>query len=86
MESIDDAVDGIVPSGLERQLLDVRELPPPQPLQQTLEVLAELDSGVALVQLNDRVPQFLFPKLEDRGYAFETVEREKVTITAIWQA
>lgn len=63
--------------------LDARDLPPPQPLQNTLERLAALDDDTVLVQLNDRRPQHLYPKLEDRGYAYESVEDDAV-VTAIW--
>jgi uncharacterized protein (DUF2249 family) len=65
-------------------MLDARELPPPQPLQRTLERLAELESETVLVQLNDRAPQHLYPKLEERGYAYETVERDDVVRTVVW--
>jgi len=64
--------------------IDARELPPPQPLQETLEQLVELDSQTMLVQLNDRAPQHLFPKLTDRGYAYDTVDVEECVVTAIW--
>lgn len=50
--------------------LDVRGLTPPQPLQRTLEALETLPSGATLVQVNDRVPQFLLPLLHERGFAF----------------
>lgn len=52
-------------------VLDVRGLEPPEPLQRTLEALAALPRGGTLVQLNVRVPQFLLPKLEERGFAYE---------------
>lgn len=65
--------------------LDVRKLGPPQPLTKTLERLASMDGGV-LVQLNDRAPQHLYPKLEDRGYEYETVVTDEATVTAIWEA
>lgn len=65
--------------------LDVRELPPPQPLKNTLERLAELDSSVNLVQLNDRKPQHLYPQLEDRGYRYETLDEDEVVVTVIWE-
>jgi len=64
--------------------IDVRELPPPEPLRQTLELLAELDDTV-LVQWNDRTPQHLYPKLADRGYEYDTVERDAGVVTVIWQ-
>ena len=46
----------------------------PQPLTRTLERLAELDDETVLVQLNDRAPQHLYPKLADRGYQYDTQE------------
>jgi hypothetical protein len=65
--------------------LDVADLGPPKPLKNTLETLADMDGGV-LVQYNDRAPQHLYPKLDDRGYAYETVEYEDVIVTVIWPA
>jgi TusA-related sulfurtransferase len=72
------------PDDRPRETLDARELPPPQPLQNTLERLAELDEDWVLVQLNDRAPQHLYPKLVDRGYEYETTEEDGVVVTAIW--
>jgi len=65
--------------------LDVRQLGPPKPLSKTLERLTEIDETV-LVQYNDRAPQHLYPKLEDRGYQYETVETDEMTVTVIWVA
>lgn len=73
------------PTDRPREVLDVAALGPPKPLKNTLERLAELDDGTVLVQLNDRVPQMLYPKLDDRGYAYETVEHEAGAVTAIWR-
>lgn len=55
-------------------LLDVRGLEPPEPLLQTLEQLDRLPAGGTLVQLNERVPQFLLPQLRARGFCWEIVE------------
>jgi len=66
------------------ELLDVRDLPPPEPLKRTLEMLGELDADGVVVQVNDRVPQHLFPRLDDRGFAYDTVEQEDRVVTAIW--
>lgn len=66
------------------EVLDVRNLGPPEPLSRTLERLAELPSETVLVQLNDRAPQFLYPKLEDRGYGYETFEAAESTVTVIY--
>jgi hypothetical protein len=68
------------------ETLDVRELGPPEPLRRTLELLADLPDEAVLVQRNDRAPQFLYPKLDDRGYRHETVETDDAVVTAIWAA
>ena len=64
--------------------LDVRGLGAPEPLSQTLERLAEMDDGV-LIQINDRAPRHLYPKLEDRGYDYATHETEDEVVTLIWE-
>jgi len=74
-----------VPTGRPTEELDVRSLGPPKPLKQTLETLPDLDDDVVLVQYNDRAPQHLYPKLADRGYEYETIERSEATVTAIWK-
>ncbi len=86
-----DSVDALVertgaPTSNPHEFLDARELPPPQPLQEALERLEELDGETVLVQLNDRAPQFLYPKLDERGYAYETVEKDDGMVTVIWKA
>ena len=73
------------PDGLAHETLDVRDLGPPKPLARTLERLTELDGETALVQLNDRAPQHLYPELDDRGYAHETVEHGGATVTVVWE-
>jgi uncharacterized protein (DUF2249 family) len=54
--------------------LDVRGLPPPQPMLRVLERLDTLAPGAALTVLHDRRPMFLYPQLEDRGFTHETEE------------
>jgi len=73
------------PDGAPRETMDVRQLGPPKPLAQTLERLPGLDDRTVLVQLNDRAPQHLYPKLDDRGYAYETVDRDEATVTVVWR-
>ena len=90
-----DATDGLAStSAIERtdapddrphEVMDARRLPPPQPLQGTIERLGELDDEVVLLQRNDRAPQHLYPLLSDRGYAYETVELDEEVVTAIWR-
>jgi hypothetical protein len=73
------------PDDWPRETIDARDLPPPRPLRDTLERLAALDGDTVLVQLNDRSPQHLYPELDDRGYAYETVEGDGFVVTVVWQ-
>ena len=86
MDALEDrAVEAVdAPASRPRETLDVRNLGPPKPLSETLELLSELDDETVLVQLNDRAPQHLYPKLDDRGYVYDTVELDDATVTAIW--
>ncbi|NVB82562.1 MAG: DUF2249 domain-containing protein [Kofleriaceae bacterium] len=56
-------------------VLDVRGLEPPEPMVRTLEALATMPRGMTLVQLNVRVPQYLLPKLAERGFTYEVREQ-----------
>jgi uncharacterized protein (DUF2249 family) len=56
-------------------VLDVRGLEPPEPMVRTLAALEALPRGQTLVQLNLRVPQFLLPRLEERGFVYEVREQ-----------
>ncbi|HET7621034.1 MAG TPA: DUF2249 domain-containing protein [Gemmatimonadaceae bacterium] len=55
-------------------VLDVRGLNPPEPLMRTLAALETLPEGHQLLQVNARVPQFLFPMLVERGFACDVDE------------
>lgn len=66
--------------------LDVGDLPPPEPMTETLERLREIPADAVLLQRNDRAPEFLFSKLDDRGFRHETVETGDGVYTAIWHA
>lgn len=83
MQRVDLSETG-APPDRPRETLEAADLPPPQPLQNTLERLAELDDSVVLVQFNDRRPQHLYPKLDDRGYEYETLETDDEVVTVIW--
>lgn len=56
-------------------VLDVRDLEQPEPMMRTLEALEGLARGATLVQINRRVPQFLLPMLEQRGFTWEVREQ-----------
>jgi uncharacterized protein (DUF2249 family) len=72
-DATDDASDDASDDGV--VVLDVRDLEPPEPMVRTLAALAELPPGGTLVQLNVRVPQFLLPQLEERGFTYEIREQ-----------
>ncbi len=57
-------------SDLDTIVLDVRGLEPPEPMQRTLEQLEQMPPRTALLQINARVPQFLIPMLEERGFRY----------------
>lgn len=59
-------------------ILDVRGLEPPEPMVRTLEALEELPPDGTLIQLNVRVPQFLLPQLEARGFTYEVRPQDDV--------
>ena len=65
--------------------LDARDLPPPKPLEETMTRVAELEAPTVFLQLNDRVPQFLFPKLDEQGIEYRTAEVADGVVTAIWR-
>ena len=83
--SVESALEETAAPDGPRTRLDARDLPPPEPLAKTLERVEELDPDGVVVQLNDRAPQHLYPKLTDRGYEYETVETEDAVVTAIWK-
>jgi uncharacterized protein (DUF2249 family) len=56
-------------------VIDVRGLEPPEPMLRTLEALEHLPRGKTLVQINERVPQFLIPQLAARGFVHEVREQ-----------
>ncbi|WP_435349318.1 DUF2249 domain-containing protein [Haloarchaeobius sp. HRN-SO-5] len=81
-ESLRDATDA--PSDRPCELLDARDLPPPEPLRRTLERVPDLGATV-LVQVNDRAPQHLYPRLDDRGVEYDTTETDAGVVTAVWR-
>lgn len=58
-------------------VLDVRGLEPPEPMVRTLEALERLPRGKTLLQINVRVPQFLIPRLLERGFSYEVREQSE---------
>lgn len=65
--------------------LDVRRLMPPEPLERTLAALENLGPGERLLQVNERVPVFLLPVLEERGYQYAVEETGDAVRLTIWR-
>jgi hypothetical protein len=56
--------------------IDVRGLPPPQPLVAILRLVHEQGSGGAVVVHHDRDPVLLYPDLAEVGWQAESIESE----------
>jgi len=56
--------------------IDVRGLPPPEPMVRVLECLDGLAPGDTLTVLHERRPMFLYPQLDERGFTHTTDEPE----------
>lgn len=54
--------------------LDVRDLEPPEPLQQALAALTLLKPGEQLRMLHHREPFPLYAMLRERGFTFRTTQ------------
>lgn len=57
-------------------LLDVRELPPPEPLERVLETLSTLEPGQHVRMVLGREPHPLYRILRRNGYAWTTRFRD----------
>ena len=62
------------PPGPASTVVDVRGLEPPHLLVRVLEALDRLPAGGELVVLHERRPVFLYPQIDERGFAHETDE------------
>lgn len=56
--------------------IDVRGLPPPEPMVRVLECLDGLAPGGTLTVLHERRPMLLYPQLDERGFTHTTDEPE----------
>jgi uncharacterized protein (DUF2249 family) len=67
------------------RVIDVRGLPPPEPMVRILEALKELQPAQRLEVLHERRPMFLYPQLDDRGFSHATDEPEPGVIRIVIQ-
>jgi tRNA 2-thiouridine synthesizing protein A len=66
--------------------LDNRGLDPPEPMIRTLRALAGLGPEDVLEIHNDRRPVFLYPKLAEGGFRFETRDQpDGSAVVRIWR-
>ena len=70
------AAAGSQAAGESADTLDVRGLPPPEPMVRVLERLDRLAPGGTLTVLHERRPMFLYPQLDDQGFTHVTDEPE----------
>ncbi|MEO5345637.1 MAG: DUF2249 domain-containing protein [Magnetococcus sp. YQC-9] len=57
--------------------LDVRDLPPPEPMIRILEAVTFLSPGGTLQVVLNRIPHPLYPRLQERGLMVETEQRNE---------
>ncbi|NCA72872.1 MAG: DUF2249 domain-containing protein [Sphingobacteriia bacterium] len=66
-------------------LLDVRDLPPPEPFEQVLDAIAELPGDERLCVLHRRQPFPLYDLLRRLGYDWDTTGTEGQYRILIWR-
>ena len=71
----------------EIRVLDVRGLPPCEPMEQILEAIDTLTPGEKLKALISREPIPLFSILQQRGFAYQVITvQEGLCELLIWRA
>jgi len=69
-----------------QHLLDVSDLPPPEPLERVLDALADLPEGDALKVRLPMEPVLLYPMLRSMGMNWErTAHQDSVVELLIWE-
>jgi|GEM_PF-202348 len=67
----DDPVDQIQSGEV---VLDVRDLPPPEPMEKALAAIGELQEGCWLRMVHRREPRMLYPLVEAAGFSHTTLK------------
>ena len=60
--------------------VDVRKLPPPQPMLAVLRLLETAPADGQVVVHHERVPQFLLPELAERGWRVARMAEEPANV------
>ncbi len=75
-----------MPESARERRIDVSDLEPPEPLQQVLLAVDELDDGEFLHMIHRREPLLLYPELRRRGFSFiTTFDRDHECEVFIWR-
>jgi Uncharacterized conserved protein (DUF2249) len=61
-------------SSAEGTHIDVRGLPPPEPMVAILQLIDGEEAPDVVIAHLDREPIFLYPELDDRGWSYELIE------------
>ena len=61
-------------SSAEGTHIDVRGLPPPEPMVAILQLIDSGEAPDVVIAHLDREPIFLYPELDDRGWSYELIE------------
>lgn len=56
--------------------IDVRGLPPPEPMVEIVRLIEEAPSGAIIVAHLDRDPVHLYPELDERGWGYQIVSED----------
>ena len=82
-EHADSGAGAAGPAPARTVTIDVRELEPPQPMALVLERLDTLADDEALEVIHSRRPMFLYPLLDERGFAHVTDEPAPGTVRIV---
>ena len=70
----------------QQHLLDVSDLPPPQPIERVLDALADLPEGDTIKVRFPMEPVLLYPMLDSMGMAWERIDPKGTEVELlIWE-
>ena len=70
----------------EQHLLDVSDLPSPQPIERVLDALADLPEGDTIKVRFPMEPVLLYPMLSSMGMAWERIDSKDAAVELlIWE-
>lgn len=80
-------IDLLFESEKNLNIIDCRELFPPEPMERVLEAVESINEGDAILMVHRKEPVPLYPKLEERSCLYETKISEDGTVQVlIWKS